>query len=160
MTNVGLTYLLLILIAYGVLFKISPGRTRQSLAVAGQSLGRLLPLLVAVFALIGLFQVYLPPEAIQQRLGAASGWSALISGGLLGAVAIGPPVAAFPLAGSLLAAGAWPPAIAAFIVSWVSVGVISLPVEAEVFGLRFALARNGIAFLAALLIGLLVGVVA
>jgi uncharacterized membrane protein YraQ (UPF0718 family) len=33
-------------------------------------------------------------------------------------------------------------------------------VEAGVFGLRFALARNGIAFLAALLIGLLVGVVA
>ncbi|ALC18246.1 hypothetical protein DSOUD_3532 [Desulfuromonas soudanensis] len=160
MTNVGLTYLLLIVITYGVLFRISPGRTRQSLAVAGQSLGRLFPLLIAVFALIGLFQVYLPPEAIQQRLGAASGWSALVSGGLLGAVAIGPPVAAFPLAGSLLAAGAWPPAIAAFIVSWVSVGVISLPVEAEVFGLRFALARNGIAFLAALLIGLLVGVVA
>lgn len=160
MTNVGLTYLLLIVIAYGVLFGISPGRCRQSLAVAGQSLGRLLPLLVAVFALIGLFQVYLPPEVIERRLGAASGWSALLSGGLLGAVAIGPPVAAFPLAGSLLAAGAWPPAIAAFIVSWVSVGVFSLPVEAEVFGLRFALARNGIAFLAALLIGLLVGVVA
>jgi len=159
-TNVGLTYLFLIVIVYGVLFRISPGRTRQSLAVAGQSLGRLLPLLVAVFALIGLFQVYLPPEVIQQRLGAASGWGALISGGLLGAVAIGPPVAAFPLAGSLLAAGAWPPAIAAFIVSWVSVGVISLPMEAEVFGLRFALARNAIAFLAALLIGLLVGVVA
>jgi len=159
-TNVGLVYLLIITLVYAVLLAVSPSRTRQSLAVAGRSLWRLLPLLLAVFGLIGLFQVYLPPEVIEQRLGAASGWSALFGGGLLGAVAIGPPVAAFPLAGSLLSAGAWPPAIATFIVSWVSVGVVTLPVEMEVFGLRFALARNGISFVAALVIGFLVGVIA
>ncbi len=78
-------------------------------------------------------------------------------GGLVGAVAIGPPVAAFPLAGSLLEAGAWAPAVAAFIVAWISVGVVTLPFEAQIFGWRFALARNGFTFAVALFIGLVVG---
>ena len=99
----------------------------------------------------------MPPQRIEAALGAASGWRALLVGGLVGAVAIGPPVAAFPLAGSLLDAGAWAPAVAAFIVAWISVGVVTLPFEAQVFGWRFALARNGLTFVAALLIGLIVG---
>jgi len=75
----------------------------------------------------------------------------------VGAIAIGPPVAAFPIAGSFVATGAWPAAAAAFIVSWVSVGVVTLPVEAHVFGWKFALWRNAITFVAALLIGWLIG---
>jgi uncharacterized membrane protein YraQ (UPF0718 family) len=90
-------------------------------------------------------------------LGAENHFLSLLNGGLIGAVAIGPPIAAFPIAGSFIETGAWPPAAAAFIVSWVSVGVATLPVEAHVFGWRFALLRNAITFIAALLIGLLIG---
>lgn len=157
MQRIGLIYLLIITAAYLLCFRIDRSRTRQSLAAAGQSLLKVLPLLLAIFGLIGLFQVFLPPERIEAAMGAGMGWWALLIGGAAGAVAIGPPVAAFPLAGSLLDAGAWPPAVAAFIVSWISVGVITLPFEAQAFGLRFALARNGLAFVAALLIGLAIG---
>ncbi len=159
MSAVGLTYLTLILIAYGVSSCSSKEKTQRSLKIAGLSLWRLLPLLAAVFGLVGLFQVFLPPELIEKTLGESSGVASLLLGGGMGAVAIGPPAAAFPLAGTLLSAGAWPPAIAAFIVSWVSVGVVTLPFEAGVFGMRYALVRNGIAFGAALLIGLLMGLV-
>lgn len=157
MFSVGFLYLAAILIIYVVAGRISPDKTRQSLRVARSSLWRVLPLLVAVFTLIGLFQTFFPPDIIQNWLGETSGKASLLIGGLAGALAIGPPLAAFPLAGSLLDAGAWPPAIAAFIVSWISVGVISLPFEASVFGSRFALARNSLAFLSSLLIGLLAG---
>lgn len=159
MSAVGLTYLTLILIAYGFSSSISGEKTRKSLKIAGLSLWRLLPLLAAVFGLVGLFQVFLPPAVIEKTLGESSGITSLLLGGGLGAIAIGPPAAAFPLAGTLLSAGAWPPAIAAFIVSWVSVGVVTLPFEVGVFGVRYALARNGTAFVAALFIGLLMGVV-
>jgi uncharacterized membrane protein YraQ (UPF0718 family) len=154
---VGFAYLAVVLAVYLLAGRISPDKTRLSLRVARASLWRVLPLLVAVFTLIGLFQTFFPPELIQDWLGATSGKTALLIGGLAGALAIGPPLAAFPLAGSLLEAGAWPPAIAAFIVSWISVGVITLPFEASVFGPRFALARNALAFLSSLLIGLLAG---
>ncbi|BCA80970.1 permease [Desulfuromonas sp. AOP6] len=157
MSAVGLTYLVLILIAYGFSSSNSPEKTRKSLKIAGLSLWRLFPLLVAVFGLVGLFQVFIPPELIEKILGESSGPISLLLGGGMGAIAIGPPAAAFPLAGTLLSAGAWPPAIAAFIVSWVSVGVVTLPFEVGVFGARFALLRNGIAFIAALVIGLLMG---
>jgi uncharacterized membrane protein YraQ (UPF0718 family) len=157
LTHVALIYLALVAGAYALLFRRSPDRTRQSLRVAGQSLLKLTPMLAAIFGLIGLFQVFIPAELIERWLGASSRGTALLTGGLLGAIAIGPPVAAFPLAGSMLDAGAWPPAAAAFVVSWISVGVVTLPFEAGVFGLRFALARNALAFATALLIGLLIG---
>lgn len=157
MTSVGLFYLVLVSALYLFFYRRSAERTRESLQTAGRALGTMAPLLLAVFGLIGLFQVFVPQELIEQWLGASSGFTALLVGGGLGAVAIGPPVAAFPIAGSFLAAGAWPPAVATFIVCWVSVGVISMPVEAHVFGWRFALTRNAVTFCAALLIGLIVG---
>jgi uncharacterized membrane protein YraQ (UPF0718 family) len=157
LNNVAFIYLALVAGAYLLLFRRSPEKTRQSLRVAGRSVLKMAPMLAAIFGLIGLFQVFIPAELIERWLGASSSGMALLTGGLIGAIAIGPPVAAFPLAGSMLDAGAWPPAAAAFVVSWISVGVVTLPFETEIFGLRFALARNAIAFGSALLIGLLIG---
>ena len=158
MIKVGLVYILLVGTAYGFFGLKDRARTGKSLQVARQSLVRVVPLLLAIFGLVGLFEVYCPPALIEAWLGAEAGWLSLLTGGLAGAVAIGPPLAAFPLAGSLLERGAWAPAVASFIVSWISVGVITLPFEASVFGSRFALVRNCLAFVAALLIGLCVGV--
>lgn len=158
MANVGFVYLALIGTVYLILAFKNRQKIEQSLRMAGKSLLKLLPLLVAVFGLVGLFQEFLPPELVTQWLGESSGVLGLLIGASAGAIAIGPPLAAYPLAGSLLEAGAWPPAIAAFIVSWISVGIITLPFEAQTFGSRFALLRNGISFLAAMLCGLLLGV--
>lgn len=158
MLKVGFIYLALVATACLVSRRVSAEKTRQCLTVARASLLRVVPLLLAIFGLVGLFQVFCPPQLIEQWLGATSGGLSLLVGGLAGALAIGPPLAAFPLAASLLDAGAWPPAIAAFIVSWISVGVITLPFEASVFGWRFALSRNGLSLAAALLIGLGIGV--
>jgi len=157
MFSVGLIYLLLIGTIYLLLMLKNRQKAVESLLIARQSLLKLLPLLVAVFGLVGLFQEFLPPELVSRWLGESSGLLALLLGTSAGAVAIGPPLAAYPLAGSLLAAGAWPPAIAAFILSWISIGIITLPFEAQVFGSRFALLRNGISFIAAMLSGLLLG---
>jgi len=157
MITTGLIYLLLITALYLIGFRADAEKGRLSLVTARQTLLRMAPLLLSIFALIGLFQEFVPREVIQAWLGAENHLLSLLNGGLVGAIAIGPPVAAFPIAGSFIETGAWPPAAAAFIVSWVSVGVISLPVEAHVFGWRFALWRNSITFVAALLIGLLIG---
>ncbi len=159
MLTVGLVYLILIALVYLLLGRIDRARTRQALQIGVRSLWMLLPLLIAVFGLVGLFQVFLPPEQVERVMGAANGWWSLLAAGALGAVSIGPPLAAYPLADSMLAAGAWPPAVAAFIVSWISVGIITLPFEAATFSLRFALLRNSMNFGLAMLIGLLLGVV-
>ena len=157
MVYIGVFYLLLIGGAYLILFRLDRAKSRQSLRIGADSLRRLLPLLVAIFGLVGLFQEFLPPDLVSAWLGGSNRLLALLLGASAGAISIGPPLAAYPLAGSLLAAGAWPPAIAAFILSWVSVGIITLPFEAQTFGVRFALLRNGISFAAAMLSGLLLG---
>lgn len=157
MIKTGFFYLVLIAVVYLLAFRKDTEKGRLSLIAARQTLLRMAPLLLSIFALIGLFNEFVPPEVIRGWLGSDNQLLSLLNGGLVGAVAIGPPVAAFPLAGSFIKTGAWPPAAAAFIVSWVSVGVLSLPVEAHVFGWRFALLRNSITFIAALLIGLLIG---
>ncbi|PLX77484.1 MAG: permease [Desulfuromonas sp.] len=157
MLKTGLIYLVAIAIIYLFCFKEDAEKGRQSLTAARQTLLRMFPLLLSIFALIGLFQEFVPPELVHSWLGADNHFLSLLNGGLAGAVAIGPPVAAFPIAGSFIESGAWPPAAAAFIVSWVSVGVVTLPVEAHVFGWRFTLWRNAVTFVSALLIGLLIG---
>jgi len=159
MFKVSLIYFLLVATAYFILGRADRQKTRQSLQKARKTLFKMLPLLAAVFGLVGLFQVYLSPEQVQQAMGADNGLLSLLIGGLLGSVSIGPPLAAYPLAGSMLDAGAWAPAVSAFIVSWISVGVVTLPFEAATFSLRFALLRNGVNFCLALLIGLLLGMV-
>lgn len=157
MNNIGLIYILLIGISYLCLSTLDRQKTIRSLKQAGRSSLKMLPLLMAVFGLVGLFQEFLPPQLVSAWLGEASGLTGLLLGAGAGAIAIGPPLAAYPLAGALLDAGAWPPIIAAFILSWISVGIITLTFEAQVFGARFALLRNGIGFLAAMLCGLLLG---
>lgn len=112
MLSVGIVYFLLISAAYLVLFRIDRTRGWKSLQVGTQSLLKLLPLLLAVFALVGLFQEFLPPQLVSTWLGESSRFQALFLGAAAGAISIGPPLAAYPLAGSLLEAGAWPPAVA------------------------------------------------
>ena len=158
MIQVGLIYLFLIGAAYLLLSLKNFDKCRKSFKQAGISLFRLLPMLLAIFGLVGLFQEYLSPELIGQWLGEANGLWGLLLATLAGAIAIGPPLAAYPLADSLLSAGAWPPVIAAFIVSWITVGVVTLPFEIQVFGRRFALVRNSLCFVSAILCGLLLGV--
>ena len=159
MTFIGLVYLTLIIIAYLLLGRSSAEKTRKSLEIAGKSFVKMIPLLATIFALVGLFEQFISPAWIETRFGADAGLTALLTGGGLGSIAIGPPLAAFPLAGTLLDNGAWPAAVATFIVAWISVGIVTMPFEAEVFGIRFTLLRNGLTFVSALLIGLCIGIV-
>lgn len=155
--DIGLLYLLLVGLAYLWAFSHDRLRARSAIGAGAASLLNLLPLLLAIFALVGLFQEFLPPQMIESVLGKGNRAVSLLVGGLVGAVSIGPPLASYPIAGSLISNGAWPPAVAAFILSWISVGVVTLPFEAKIFSWRFALLRNGLTFFTALLSGLLLG---
>ena len=153
----GLVYAAVMVVAYGLLSRRHPGVVSKGLKTGAKQLGSILPTFLAVFGLVGLFEVFVPPSLIEQWMGAASGAQSLLVGAAVGSVAAGPPPTAFPIAASLLRGGAWMPAVGAFIASWVLVGIASLPLEAKTFGWRFALLRNGLSFLAAMAIGLGMG---
>jgi uncharacterized membrane protein YraQ (UPF0718 family) len=154
---IGFAYLALA--AFGFAYTRARSRAKAATAAKGAmaSLKGVAVTFAAVFGLVGLLDVFVPPELIKRALGAEGGIVSLLAGDALGSIAAGPPVAAYPIASELLKSGAWAPAVAAFIVSWTLVGFVSIPFEARTFGTRFALVRNGLSFAFAMIIGLLMG---
>jgi hypothetical protein len=77
-----------------------------------------------------------------------------VLGASFGGIAIGHPLVSYILGGELLDAGVSLFAVTALIVSWVTVGVVQLPVEALLLGRRFAVYRNLLCYLFAIVIAL------
>ena len=114
----------------------------------------MLPLLIGIIGLVGLFQELVSPE----KLAALFQGNALpdtFIGTLVGSVAAGNPVVSYILGGGLLQQGVSLYAVSAFILSWVTMGVVQLPAEVECFGGRFTLYRNILAFFFTVIVAVL-----
>lgn len=99
------------------------------------------PLLLGVIGLVGLIQVYITPEIIKSLFGHDNFSDTLIAT-LIGGISVGQSMISYLIAGELLDQGVSLFAATAFILSWVTLGVIQLPAEAAVFGLKFTILRN------------------
>jgi uncharacterized membrane protein YraQ (UPF0718 family) len=108
-------------------------------------------MLLGVILCMGLFQTYVTEEMLQTLFGGTPLADMLI-GTAVGGVSMGQPVASYIIGGELLQSGVSLYAVGAFIVSWVTVGVVQLPLEQSLFGTRFTLRRNLLNLLFALLV--------
>lgn len=133
--------------------------TGKALKVGYQSFKNVAAMFAAVFLLLGLFQVFVSTELIQQVMGKGAGAFAPLIGSLLGGIAAGPPVAIYPVSRFLAQHQASLAAIAALITAWVSVGTLSLPAEIKILGRRFALSRWVLALVFSIVIGYGTGIV-
>jgi hypothetical protein len=77
-------------------------------------------------------------------------------GAVAGSVSFGIPIISYVTGGELLKEGVSLLAVTAFILSWSTVGVAMLPLEAANLGKRFAILRNAINFVASIAIAILV----
>lgn len=109
------------------------------------------PLLLGVIGLVGLFQVLVTPEVLASLFQGNPFLDTLI-GTLSGAVAAGNPIVSYIIGGGLIDQGISLYAVTAFLLSWVTLGFIQLPAEVAVFGGRFTLLRNILAFVFTMLI--------
>lgn len=113
---------------------------------SGLSFLAMSPLLLGVIGLVGLFQIVITPK-ILASLFRGNPLLDTLFGTISGAVASGNPVVSYLLGGELLDQGVSLYAVCAFMLSWVTLGVIHLPAEVEVFGGRFTLYRNILSFI-------------
>ena len=120
------------------------GRTKLALKKAWSSFEKILPFLLAVLLLIGAALSVLDAETISRLLGAESGAAGMLAAAAVGCITLIPGFVAFPLAASLLRAGAGYGQIAMFLSTLMMVGVVTLPLEAKYFGRRTALKRNAL----------------
>lgn len=129
-------------------------RVRAALRRALRIFVNTLPVMLGMLLLINLIFSWLAGTNIHDLFARQYIPDAML-GAILGSVAAGPPVAGYILGGELLADGASLIGITALIVSWVTVGVVQLPAEALLLGRRFAIYRNLLCFLFAILIAYL-----
>jgi len=126
-----------------------------SLQKTAKMLFRVLPNIFAVVLLSGLIMEFVPLDRLSEYLGGGFFSDGLVGAGI-GSISIGNPLVSYVLGGALLEQGISLMAVTALLVSWVTVGSIQLPAEIQTFGARFALLRNGISFVFALIIAFLV----
>jgi len=115
--------------------------------------------MLMIIVIIGLFSAFIPPSEITKFIGAQAGWSGILAIAALGAVLHIPALLSFPLAAALLQSGAAIASVAAFITTLTMVGVVTLPLEIKELGIRLALLRNGLSFIMAVIIALIMGMI-
>lgn len=112
-----------------------------------------LPILVGMLLLISLLNPLLQSRYSQWFTGHYL--HDTLIGAAAGSISFGIPITSYIAGGELLAKGVSLLAVTAFILAWTTVGVAMLPLEAAFLGKRFAVFRNAINFVFAILIAVL-----
>ena len=116
-----------------------------------RSFGVMVPVLLGVILLLGLFKIFITADMIAAVF-TGIGWYDILIGALLGSISAGNPITSYIVGGELLDSGVSLFAVTAFIVAWVTVGILQLPAEMNALGKRFALLRTILSFAFALLV--------
>ena len=134
-------------------------KTKQSLLGAAKSFIRILPIVFIIIIFVGLLLGFVPQTQISKIAGEHVGFWGVFLIALVGAIMHIPSLIAFPLAASLLKSGASITAVTAFITTLTMIGTITLPLEIKELGKKVALLRNGLSFIIAIVIALIMGVI-
>ncbi|MCK4456785.1 MAG: hypothetical protein KAW39_03505 [Thermoplasmata archaeon] len=110
-------------------------------------------MLIGVVLLLGLFRTFVSKETISSVF-TGDVMSDTLIGALIGSVSAGNPILSYIIGGELLNEHVSLFAVTSFIVAWVTVGMVQLPAEAAILGKRFAIVRNILSFILAILVSM------
>ena len=147
------------LILTGIALIKNKEKTLQSMKSSKGMMANMLVSIVSIILLIGLILTLIPPSAIEQALGSSNQVLASLVAAIAGSITLIPAFVAFPLVGSLVDAGASIVPGVAFLTTLTMVGLVTFPLEKQEFGTKFAVTRNGVSFVFALLIAIGMGVI-
>lgn len=111
-------------------------------------------MLMGVILLIALINTIVPKD-IYARVFTGNAFIDSFIGALTGSVFTGNPITSYIIGGELLKQGISLLAVVAFILSWVTVGIVQLPVEIQILGKKFAIVRNIVSFITAIIVSVL-----
>lgn len=146
------------LILAGISLHKSKEKTFEAMKKSKSMMGNMLGEIIAIIFLIGLVLTFVPPESIRSVLGSENTFLATIMAAIAGSVTLIPAFVAFPLVGSFVDVGASVVPAVAFLTTLTMVGFVTFPLEKKEFGFKFALSRNLLSFVAAILIAAVMGV--
>ncbi len=117
---------------------------------------KILPILIPLFLIVGIILTVISPDIIKFSLGENSGIMGVFIGLLVGSIAFMPPFVTYPLGVELLEKGAGYPQVAAFVTTLMAVGIVYFTAETKFFGTKSTILRNGLGFIASLIVALVV----
>ena len=127
---------------------------KNAIRKALKALWKSFPLILGTILLVSLISTIIPKSFYTLVFSKNVILDSLI-GSLVGSISIGTPITSYIFGGELLNQGISLIAVTAFLVAWVTVGVIQLPAEAAILGKRFAFLRNLTAFIFAILVAVI-----
>ncbi|HHT96755.1 MAG TPA: permease [Clostridiales bacterium] len=133
-------------------------KTLSSIKMSSGMMKHMAGEIIGILFLIGIILTFLPPETIKEYAGQSSSLITTLIFALVGCITLIPAFVAFPLAGSLVNAGASIVPVVAFLTTLTMVGIVTFPLEKKEFGTKFTLIRNSLSFVFAIVIALIMGV--
>jgi len=118
-----------------------PGALIEGAERGGLTFLELIPLLVLAFACAGLIPVVVSRETISRWLGKEAGFKGILIGCLAGALMPGGPFIFYPVAASLMAAGAEIGTVIAFVTAKNLYSISRLPLEVALLGPHLTIVR-------------------
>ena len=129
----------------------------MALKVALKGTLNMAPAIGIILVLVGLLMGFFKPELISKLLGNQSGIIGIAMASVAGSILMIPSLVAFPLTASLVDSGASISVAAAFITTLTMIGFVTLPIEIKELGKKLTFLRNGISFIIAVGIALIMG---
>jgi uncharacterized membrane protein YraQ (UPF0718 family) len=133
-------------------------KLKQSIIKAGKSWRQMIPILIGVLLLANLLN-----EVFQKYYAVIFTGNYLkdtFIGALMGSFSFGMALTSYVIGGEFLQKGVSLLAVTAFVMTWTTVGIAMLPLEAKMLGTKFAIWRNILNFIFAIVISILtVGII-
>ena len=127
---------------------------KQSAFKAVKGLWIAFPMILGTVLLISLISVLIS-KSFYMAVFSKNVFLDSVVGSLVGSISAGNPITSYIFGGEMLIQGVGLIAVTAFLVAWVTVGIIQLPAESAILGKRFALLRNLTAFVLAIIVAIL-----
>ncbi|MBD3252202.1 hypothetical protein GF386_00530 [Candidatus Pacearchaeota archaeon] len=127
---------------------------KQAIIKSSKSLLKSFPIILGTILLISLISVIIP-KSFYIMIFSEDLFLDSIIGSLIGSISAGNPVTSYIFGGEMLTQGVSLLAVTAFLISWVTVGLIQLPAESAILGKKFALFRNLTAFILSIIVSVI-----
>jgi len=128
--------------------------SKKALQKTIKNLFQILPIMLGVIMLISLF-ISLIPTGFYATIFTGNIFLDPLLGAMIGSISSGNPLVSYMLGGEFLKQGVSLIAVTAFILSWVTVGIIQLPAESLMLGKQYAITRNLISLISSIIVAFL-----
>lgn len=145
-------------VAFVVSMRKDKKKTLGSMKMAKGMMKNMIGEIIGILFMIGLILTFIPPETIGTVLGGSNVVLSSTISAFVGSITLIPAFVAFPLVSSFVDVGASIVPAVAFLTTLTMVGIVTFPLEKQAFGVKFAAVRNGLSFVFAIVIALVMGV--